>query len=204
MNKTISNKEAFVFYESMYKQLMILYKRGKLKEYVELSIAIQEYGLYGVIPDEDSDVWLYGFEQAATNISVAKDRYETAKENGSKGGRPVKYHMMDMVELRKQGLTNEQIAKTMDCSLRLVNDKLNRYDKANPSDTEYEQWKKPEITGKNLKEKETNNETETDTVDEKEIGFYADAQKLPATGVSPLAVDQNYNNPIVNDNKLSF
>lgn len=112
--------------------------------------------------------------------------------------------MMDMVELRKQGLTNEQIAKTMDCSLRLVNDKLNRYDKANPSDTEYEQWKKPEITGKNLKEKETNNETETDTVDEKEIGFYADAQKLPAAGVSPLAVDQNYNNPIVNDNKLSF
>ena len=62
MNKIISNKEAFVFYESMYKQLMILYKRGKLKEYVELSIAIQEYGLYGVIPDEESDVWLYGFE----------------------------------------------------------------------------------------------------------------------------------------------
>ena len=204
MNKIISNKEAFVFYESMYKQLMILYKRGKLKEYVELSIAIQEYGLYGVIPDEESDVWLYGFEQAATNIRVAKDRYEIAKENGSKGGRPVKYHMMDMVELRKQGLTNEQIAKTMDCSLRLVNNKLNRYDKANPSDTEYEQWKKPEKTGNNLKEKETNNETDTDTVDEKEIGFYADAQKLPAAGVSPLAVDQNYNNPIVNDNELSF
>lgn len=204
MNKIINNKEAFVFYESMYKQLMILYKRGKLKEYVELSIAIQEYGLYGVIPDEESDVWLYGFEQAATNISVAKDRYEMAKENGSKGGRPVLYPMMDMVELRKQGLTNAQIAKKMTCSLRLVNDKLNRYDRENPSDTECEQWKKPEKTGNNLKEKETNTDTDTDTVDEKEIGFHADAWKLPAAGTSTLEVDQNFNNPIVNDNELSF
>ena len=199
MNKIISNKEAFVFYESMYKQLMILYKRGKLKEYVELSIAIQEYGLYGVIPDEDSDVWLYGFEQAATNIKVAKDRYEIAKENGSKGGRPVKFPMMDMVKYREQGMTNNQIAAYMGCSVKTVENKLRQYDISNP---EYSQERK---NRKNLKEKETNNETETDTatVDEKKMGFHASACKLPASGVSSLAVDQNYN-PTVNDYELNF
>ena len=81
------NKGSFVLYESVYKQFELLKKR-KPESAGDFIEAIMEFGLYGVIPDEESDVWLYGFEQSITSISAAKDRYNTAIENGKKGGRP--------------------------------------------------------------------------------------------------------------------
>ena len=57
----MNNTESFVLYESVYKQFEILKKRNPAvaTNFIE---AIMEYGLYGVVPDEESDVWLYGFE----------------------------------------------------------------------------------------------------------------------------------------------
>lgn len=124
----IENKNSFVMYESVYKQLNALHTRNKKEEELELIRAIIEYGLYGVIPEEESDVWLYGFEQAATSISAAKTRYEAAKENGAKGGRPVQFPMMEMVKYREQGMSNKEIAAAMGCSLKTVENKLKDYD----------------------------------------------------------------------------
>ena len=82
------NKESFVFYESVAKQGdRLANKLGKEVAY-DFYKAVIDFGLYGVLPDEDSDVWLYGFEQTITSIDAAKDRYAAAIENGKKGGRP--------------------------------------------------------------------------------------------------------------------
>lgn len=202
----IDNKSSFVFYESVYKQANALHKRNKKEEELELLRAIMEFGLYGVIPEEESDVWLYGFEQAATSISAAKTRYEAAKENGCKGGRPVKYPMMDMVKYREQGMTNNQIAAYMGCSVKTVENKLKQYDISNP---EYSQERK---NRKNLNENYTvndtvnNNNNNNDTVNDnnnnnKECNsLLANASTPPYTS-SSLCGDGGIN---PKDNKLDF
>ena len=56
------NTESFVFYETVFKQTEQLHKRKRYDEELELYRAIAQYGLYGVVPADDDDVWLYGFE----------------------------------------------------------------------------------------------------------------------------------------------
>ena len=81
------NTESFVFYESVYKQAERLEKKlGKEVGYDFLK-AVIEFGLYGVVPDDDDNAWLYGLEQTITSIGAAKNRYAAAVENGKKGGR---------------------------------------------------------------------------------------------------------------------
>lgn len=82
------NSESFVLYESTFKQFERLVNRGKKEEALAFIKATMEYGLYGVIPDEEDEVWDYGLEQTFTSISAAKDRRAWQVENGKKGGRP--------------------------------------------------------------------------------------------------------------------
>lgn len=112
----MNNIESFVLYESVYKQFEILKKRkpDAATGFIE---AIMEYGLYGVVPDEESEVWLYGFEQSTTSIQRAKDRYAAAVENGSKGGRPSKNLDKDEVLQKKEELrTWKAVAQFYDIS----------------------------------------------------------------------------------------
>ena len=82
------NTESFVIYESMFKQMDRL--EGKLGKEVAYDFmkAVMEFGLYGVMPGDEEDVWLYGLEQTFATIDSAKARYERACGNGKKGGRP--------------------------------------------------------------------------------------------------------------------
>lgn len=202
MENIIDNKSSFVFYESVYKQANALHKRNKKEEELELLRAIMEFGLYGVIPEEESDVWLYGFEQAATSISAAKTRYEAAKENGSKGGRPVKYPMMDMVKYREQGMTNNQIAAYMGCSVKTVENKLKQYDTSNP------EYSKERKNRKNLNENDTVNDTVNDNNNNnnnnnnnKECNSLLANASTPLCTSSSLCGDGGVN---PKDNKLDF
>lgn len=107
----MNNTESFVLYESVYKQFEILKKRkpDAATDFIE---AIMEYGLYGVVPDEESEVWLYGFEQSTTSIQRAKDRYAAAVENGSKGGRPSKsLNKEDVLQKKEELRTWKAVAK---------------------------------------------------------------------------------------------
>ena len=94
------NTNSFVLYESVFKQYDTLDKRLGSEVSNNFIRAIMEYGLYGVVPDDDSDVWLYGFEQAITSIEAAKTRRLKNMFDGSKGGRPRKE--IDMDELDEQ------------------------------------------------------------------------------------------------------
>ena len=60
-------KNAIVIYSSMYKQFMRLLKKNPEMgaEYIK---ALLQYGFEGIEPDEDSDVWIFGFE--ADNIKM--------------------------------------------------------------------------------------------------------------------------------------
>lgn len=82
------NTESFVLYESVFKDIEHKAKYfGKEMAYDYIA-AVCKFGLYGEIPDEDSQLWGYGLEQAFTSISSAKDRRTKNIVDGSKGGRP--------------------------------------------------------------------------------------------------------------------
>jgi hypothetical protein len=115
------NKESFVLYESTYKQIEILEKRLGAEEAYKFIKAIMAFGLYGEVPEEESSVWLYGFEQSITSISAAKTRYEAAVENGKKGGRKKTIDDNKVIELKEDwGFTNKEIAEELGCSVSSV------------------------------------------------------------------------------------
>lgn len=143
------NTQSFVLYESVYKHIQTLSNRVSETIALHYINCIMEFGLYGVIPPEDDDVWTYGFEQAITSIYAAKERYNKSKENGKKGGAPERFPAEQVAELKEQGLTNQEVAKTLGCSTKTVERKNRaiREAKARTDKTEH-----------NLKEKEKDND----------------------------------------------
>ena len=90
------NKGKFVFYESVYKQMERLEKMLGIEKAYAFTKAVMDYGLYGVVPEDDNELWLYGLEQIFTSIDAAQQRYEKNIEDGGKGGRPQKEIDMDL------------------------------------------------------------------------------------------------------------
>lgn len=155
------NTESFVFYESTYKNYSRLKKLVGLEAADKFLEAVCDYGLYGVIPEEDDIVWTYGLEQTITSISNAKDRYTAARENGMKGGRPSIIDYDKAVELKAEGYTYKAIAKQLGCSVS----SLEKYFA--------KKKKKPEklVIEENCKNQKNLN------VNVKDSGFTADAEK---------------------------
>ena len=83
----MENKDSMVLYGSVYRQFKRMLQRGMREDALEYITAIMEYGFDGLIPNEDSAVWLYGFDSNMASIDSATVRYAKAQENGSLGGR---------------------------------------------------------------------------------------------------------------------
>lgn len=153
------NTQSFVLYESVYKHIQTLHKRVSTETALKYANAVMEFGLYGVIPNEDDEVWIYGFEQAMTSIYSSKEKYSKTIDNGKKGGAPRKYNHDLIVELKGQGLTNKQIAEEIGCAEITVSRALK--EEREKTETEEDQ---NNISNLNLKDKEKENENETVTV----------------------------------------
>ncbi len=147
------NTEKFILYESVYKTAARLEKRDKEKAWDYIK-AVMEYGLYGIEPDEDDDVWLYGLEGDFTSIGAAQKRYDKAIENGKKGGRPQKCTVEQVVAAKAQGLTNKEIAEMYKCSERTIENKLRE---ARLKESSYEKTEISEISSENLNKNINNN-----------------------------------------------
>lgn len=142
------NDGSFVLYESVYKQSERLEKKLGAEAAYRFIKAVMEFGLYGVIPEEEDNVWLYGLEQTITSIDKAKDRYTAAVANGKKGGRPKTIDDSKIKELIDQGKTNKEIADMLGCSISSVEKKGAQYRK----------------NRKNLNENENDNVNENDNM----------------------------------------
>ena len=146
------NDKSFVMYESVHKHLERLSKKLGKEAAFDFLMAVNNYGLYGELPDEDDDAWLYGLEQTITSISKAKDRYTAAVENGKKGGRKQTIDRDKVLELKAKGNTNKAIAEELGCSVSSIekivstnqknqknlNDNDNVNDNNNVNDTKYQ------------------------------------------------------------------
>ena len=176
------NTESFVLYESVYKQFEILKKR-KPEVATDFIEAIMEFGLYGVIPDEESDIWLYGFEQAITSIERAKTRYTASIENGKKGGRPSKNLDQDEVLAKKAELKTWKAV----ASFYGISEDTLRKIRASWSTVEPE---KPKNPNENVNE----NVNVNDNVNDNENDNENDNVKVSAEGQKKLAELDKYIN----------
>jgi hypothetical protein len=65
-------KNSFVCYESVYRQFERMVQRGKQETATAFIDAVMRYGLYGEKPDDDSEIWDFGFDGIIATISSAK------------------------------------------------------------------------------------------------------------------------------------
>lgn len=116
----MANTKSFVWYETFFKQTERLIANGMEKEALELIRALEQFGLYGQLPEAEDEVWLYGLEQMVENIQRAKDRYAASVENGKKGGRPPKAPPEEIRARLAQGKTKEEVAQELGISTKTV------------------------------------------------------------------------------------
>ena len=171
------NKESFVFYESVAKQGdRLANKLGKEVAY-DFYKAVIDFGLYGVLPDEDSDVWLYGFEQTITSIDAAKDRYAAAIENGKKGGRPkVDLNEQEVLAKKKELGTWKATAQYFGVTEQSLKNYRNQWENQknpknpnNPNSAEEENQKNPKNLNDNVNVNVNNNVNENKKENKKDI-----------------------------------
>lgn len=110
-----------VFYEQWYQ----IIKELPLKERDKAYKYIFEYAFYGIEPEKDKTTSMsyVVFGMAKPNVDSAQKRYDAATENGQKGGRPKKVTELvqtNILELRKNGMTQKQVASELGLSLKTI------------------------------------------------------------------------------------
>lgn len=116
----MNDKNSFVFYQTIDQEQRRLYEAEGVETAYGYLLAVINYGLYGITPNEQDRVWLYGLDQTFHTIDTAKNRYNKAVENGRNGGAPAKYDKEKIAQMKAQGVKNEEIAKQVGCSISTV------------------------------------------------------------------------------------
>jgi hypothetical protein len=121
----------FIFFESWERYLKALEDDKDINYVNAVARAIIQYGLYGKCETQDQTVVRKVDAVCLDLMKSAKSRYAASVKNGSKGGRPTQYDPEAMRSLRDAGLTYQEIADNLGCTVRTVQRAL-----SNPSEDE--------------------------------------------------------------------
>lgn len=116
----MSNKENFLFLASWHDILEGYDNAGKPEIASEIAKQIIYYGVTGQMTSEDPIVTSTVTAMCAALIDKSKKRYNTCVANGKKGGRPKQYSTDDVLYLHNQGLSDQDIADNLGCSVKTV------------------------------------------------------------------------------------
>lgn len=120
----MNEKENFVFLASWAEAIEAYDKAGQPELGGELAKQIIYYGTMGVMTTDNPLIEGFVKAMCVALIDQSKKKYNTCRTNGNKGGRPERFPLETMLELQISGLTNEQIAAKMGCSVQTVIKKL--------------------------------------------------------------------------------
>ncbi len=119
----MSNKENFVFYASWI-DIIKAYDATDTNFAGELAKQMIYFGVENKMSTDDPIITGLIQSMCATLIDKSKKRHRACIENGKQGGRPQKYSTEDMSRLRNQGLSDQDIADNLGCSVKTVQRKL--------------------------------------------------------------------------------
>ena len=75
------------------------------------------YGLYGEKPDEDSEIWDFGFDGIIATISSAKEKYQ----------KKIIVPEEELAAMLRSGQTQQQIANHYGCSVDTIQRRIKQY-----------------------------------------------------------------------------
>lgn len=116
----MSKRDNFVFYASWLDALSGLDETNSREFANEFLRQIVIYGVTGEI--ETDNPMIVGFINAMCKdlLDKSKKRHKACIENGNRGGRPKQYNDEEMRALYQQGMSAEDIAAKMGCSVKTV------------------------------------------------------------------------------------
>ena len=112
--------ENFVFYGSWKEHLNGLRQLCGDDVAKEVAWQIINYGTYKDFDTDDKKIIDMVNGMCRDLIDSAKKRREASVGNGKQGGRPKKYSLEDMLDLRNKGLSLQDIADNLGCSVKTV------------------------------------------------------------------------------------
>ena len=118
-------KESFVLYESVFRMYQRIYKKDKAKaaDYIN---AVMEFGIDGVLPDEDDELWFYGLDNAIASIDSSKNNRTKNIEDGAKGGRKkIDLDNDVLLVMRDRGMSYQEIADKFGVSKSTIQRRFN-------------------------------------------------------------------------------
>ena len=120
----MNKKDNFVFLASWAEAIEAYDKAGQPELGGELAKQIIYYGTSGQTTTDNPLIEGFVKAMCVDLIDKAKRNYSACKKNGNRGGRPTQFPIEEMLELRRAGFSNDEIADKMGCSLQTVNKKL--------------------------------------------------------------------------------
>ena len=123
----MSEKENFLFLASWHDILEGYDTAGKPEIASEIAKQIIYYGVTGEMTSDDPIVTSIVTGMCAALIDKSKRRYNSCVANGKQGGRPTQYSDEDVLYLHKQGLSDQDIADNLGCSVKTVQRKLAKF-----------------------------------------------------------------------------
>lgn len=116
----MSKRDNFVFYASWLDALSGLDETNSREFANEFLRQIVIYGVTGEI--ETDNPMIVGFINAMCKdlLDKSKKRHKACIENGNRGGRPKQYNDEEIRALSQQGLSDEDIARQLGCSVKTV------------------------------------------------------------------------------------
>ena len=123
----MNEKENFVFLASWTTTIESFDAMNQPELAGELAKQIIYYGTKGEMTTDNQMTRGIVEGMCVALIDQAKQKYQNCRINGNLGGRPEKYHVEEMVRLRDAGMTNEEIAESMNCSAQTVIKKLKAF-----------------------------------------------------------------------------
>jgi uncharacterized protein (DUF433 family) len=112
--------ENFIFYGSWKEHLNGLKELCGEDVAKDVAWQIINYGTYKSFDTDDQKIIDIVNGMCRDLIDSAKKRREASISNGTKGGRPKKYSVEDMLDLRNKGLSPQDIADNLGCSVKTV------------------------------------------------------------------------------------
>lgn len=120
--------ENFVFYGSWKEHLNGLKELCDRETAKEVAWQIINYGTEKDFDTDDQKIINMVNGMCRDLIVSAKKRRLASIENGKQGGRPKKYKEEDIIDLFNQGLSHQDIADNLGCSLKTVQRALSNSD----------------------------------------------------------------------------
>ena len=159
--------DSFVFYESFHK----VTESFDDHKFARVMRALYRKGLYGTEPDLEDETENSLVNMMAVNIKAAHDRYDKAKADGAKGGRPSKQNFIPPEEWKAylKDHSQDETAEHFGISTRTLRN-----------------WIKAEAekTGKNLTDTVTDTVTVTDTDTDTVTSIYKNINSRSRRGAS--------------------